>query len=98
LESKLVSSPGNKISITRRSRAKIGETFIELAGGMDKLDARARSAFAEKKYNLSAKLLSYAIAAKPENKEEKQLKPDALRKMAYTTKSGIQVRNVRLDS
>jgi len=70
----------------------MGDTFIELSGGMDKLNAKAKSAFAEKKYNLSAKLLSYAIAAKPENKEAKQLKADALRQMAYTTKSGIQVR------
>ena len=37
-----------------RPRAKMGETFIELAGGMDKLNAKARPAFAEKKYNLPA--------------------------------------------
>jgi len=75
---------------------EMGETIIELAGGMDQLIAKARSAFAEKKYNLSAKLLSYAIAAEPENKEAKQLKADALRQMAYTTQSGIQVRNFML--
>ena len=75
---------------------EIGETFIELAGGVDKFIAKAKSAFAEKKYNLSAKLLSYAIAAEPENKEAKQLKADALRQMAYTTKSGIQTRNFML--
>ena len=74
----------------------MGETFIELAGGVDKFIAKAKSAFAEKKYNLSAKLLSYAIAAEPENKEAKQLKANALRQMAYTTKSGIQTRNFML--
>jgi hypothetical protein len=51
-----------------RPRTKVGETFIELDCGMDKLNAKAKSAFAEKKYNLSAKLLSYAIAAKPEKR------------------------------
>jgi len=75
---------------------EMGETFIELAGGVDKFITKAKSAFAEKKYNLSAKLLSYAIAAEPENTEAKQLKADALRQMAYTTKSGIQVRNYML--
>jgi alkyl sulfatase BDS1-like metallo-beta-lactamase superfamily hydrolase len=75
---------------------EMGETFIELAGGVDKFIAKAKSAFAEKKYNLSAKLLSYAIAAEPENKEAKQLKANALRQMAYTTKSGIQTRNFML--
>ncbi len=75
---------------------EMGETIIKLAGGIDPLIAEAKSAFAEKKYNLSAKLLSYAIAAEPENKQAKQLKADALRQMAYTTQSGIQVRNFML--
>ncbi len=75
---------------------EMGETIIELAGGIDPLIAKAKSAFAEQKYNLSAKLLSYAIAAEPENQQAKQLKADALRQMAYTTQSGIQVRNFML--
>lgn len=75
---------------------EMGETFIKLSGGVDQLIAEAKSAFAEKKYNLSAKLLSYVIAAEAENKEAKQLKADALRQMAYTTKSGIQTRNFML--
>jgi hypothetical protein len=37
----------------------MGETFIERAGGVDKFIAKARSAFVEKKYNLSAKLLCF---------------------------------------
>ncbi|PQJ27275.1 alkyl sulfatase dimerization domain-containing protein [Rubritalea profundi] len=75
---------------------EMGETIIKLSGGVDQLIAEAKSAFAEKKYNLSAKLLFYVIAAEPENKEAKQLKADALRQMAYTTKSGIQTRNFML--
>jgi alkyl sulfatase BDS1-like metallo-beta-lactamase superfamily hydrolase len=46
---------------------EMGETIIKLAGGVEKLIAQAKSTFAEQKYNLSAKLLSYAIAADPEN-------------------------------
>jgi alkyl sulfatase BDS1-like metallo-beta-lactamase superfamily hydrolase len=75
---------------------EMGETIVEFAGGMDKLIAKAKSAFAEKKYNLSAKLLSYALAVEPENQGVKQLKADALRQMAYTTKTGIQTRNFML--
>jgi hypothetical protein len=37
----------------------MAETFIELAGGVDKFIAKARSAFVEKKYNLSAKRLCF---------------------------------------
>jgi hypothetical protein len=40
----------------------MAETFIELAGGVDKFIAKPRSAFVEKKYNLSAKLLCSAWA------------------------------------
>jgi alkyl sulfatase BDS1-like metallo-beta-lactamase superfamily hydrolase len=75
---------------------ELGETFIELAGGIDKLIASAQKAFGEKKYNLTAKLLSYAIAVEPGNRKARQLKADALRQMAYTTKSGIQTRGFLL--
>jgi alkyl sulfatase BDS1-like metallo-beta-lactamase superfamily hydrolase len=75
---------------------EMGETFIELAGGTNKVVAKAASAFAERKYNLTAKLLSYVLAVEPDNPEAKQLKADALRQMAYTTKSGIQARNYLL--
>lgn len=75
---------------------ELGETFIELAGGIDKLIASAQKAFGEKKYNLTAKLLSYAIAVEPDNKKARQLKADALRQMAYTTQSGIQTRGFLL--
>ncbi len=75
---------------------EMGETFIELAGGTDQVIAKAASAFAEKKYNLTAKLLSYVLAVEPDNADAKQLKADALRQMAYTTKSGIQARSFLL--
>lgn len=75
---------------------EMGETFIELAGGTNEVVAKAASAFAERKYNLTAKLLSYVLAVEPKNAEATQLKADALRQMAYTTKSGIQARSFLL--
>lgn len=75
---------------------ELGETFIELGGGIDKLITSAQKAFGEKKYNLTAKLLSYAIAVEPDNTQARQLKADALRQMAYTTQTGIQTRGFLL--
>ena len=75
---------------------ELGYEFIQLAGGTDKVIARANEAFEEKKYNLTAKILTYVLAVEPENNEAKQLKADACRAMAYSTVSGIQTRNFLL--
>jgi alkyl sulfatase BDS1-like metallo-beta-lactamase superfamily hydrolase len=72
---------------------EIGSVIVEGFGGADKLIAKASEAFNEKKYNLTAKLLSYVISAEPDNQVVRQLKADALRAMAQTTRSGIQTRN-----
>jgi alkyl sulfatase BDS1-like metallo-beta-lactamase superfamily hydrolase len=65
-------------------------------GGADELIDSAEKAYREKKYNLTAKLLSYVLAVEPDNKTARQLKADALRSMAQTTRSGIQTRNFLL--
>jgi alkyl sulfatase BDS1-like metallo-beta-lactamase superfamily hydrolase len=72
---------------------EIGSVIVEGFGGADKLIAKATEAFNEKKYNLTAKLLSYVISAQPDHQAAQQLKADALRAMAQTTRSGIQTRN-----
>jgi alkyl sulfatase BDS1-like metallo-beta-lactamase superfamily hydrolase len=75
---------------------EMGQVIIEGFGGKAKVVKRARKAFGEKKYNLTAKLLSYVLAVAPEDKEARQLKADALRVMAQTTRTGIQTRNFLL--
>ncbi|GAJ10322.1 unnamed protein product, partial [marine sediment metagenome] len=75
---------------------EMGQVIIDGFGGHAKVISRARKAFDKKKYNLTAKLLSYVLAVAPENKEARQLKADALRAMAQTTRSGIQTRNFML--
>ena len=70
--------------------------MIEGFGGSDALIARGQQAMDDKAYNLAAKLMSYVLAAEPENGDAKQLKADALRIMAQTTRSGIQTRNFML--
>jgi alkyl sulfatase BDS1-like metallo-beta-lactamase superfamily hydrolase len=42
---------------------------------------------------LTAKLLSYVISVEPNHQAARQLKADALRAMAQTTRSGVQTRN-----
>jgi alkyl sulfatase BDS1-like metallo-beta-lactamase superfamily hydrolase len=72
---------------------ELGSVIVEGFGGADKIIAKAKEAFNEKKYNLTAKLLSYVIAVEPDHQAARQLKADALRAMAQTTRSGIQTRN-----
>ena len=78
------------------SEAEMGSVLIEGFGGKSKLIDSARNAYTEKKYNLTARLLSYVLAVEPDNKTARQLKADALRAMAQTTRSGIQTRNFML--
>jgi alkyl sulfatase BDS1-like metallo-beta-lactamase superfamily hydrolase len=78
------------------AEAEMGAVLIEGFGSKSKLIDSARSAYTEKKYNLTAKLLSYVLAVEPDNKAARQLKADALRAMAQTTRSGIQTRNFML--
>ncbi len=75
---------------------EISSVIVEGFGGTQKMVSRAKQAFDEKKYNLTAKLLSYILFVEPENKAARQLKADALRAMAQTTRSGIQTRNFLL--
>jgi len=75
---------------------ELGEVMIAGFGGATEVIDHATAAFKEKKYNLSAKLMSYVLAVEPENKTARQLKADALRAMAQTTKSGVQTRNFLL--
>ena len=75
---------------------ELSQVIIDGFGGTVKLIDRARKAYAEKHYNLTAKLLSYVLTAEPDNKAARQLKADALRAMAQTTRSGIQTRNFLL--
>lgn len=78
------------------STRELGQVMIEGFGGKKKVIASARKAFREKKYNLTAKLLSYVLAVDETDRTARQLKADALRAMAQATPSGIQTRNFLL--
>lgn len=75
---------------------ELGATIVEGFGGIEPLVDTARDSFEQRKYNLAAKLLSFVLSVEPEHSAARQLKADALRAMAQTTRSGIQTRNFLL--
>lgn len=76
--------------------AELGVEIVQGFGGADALLGRAVQVLTEKRYNLAAKLAAYALADDPGNKNARQIKAAALRKMAQTTPTGIQTRNFLL--
>jgi len=77
-------------------RSELAKELLVVSGGADKLIAAAKKSFIDKKYNLSVKLYSIVLDGMPENKSAKQGMADALRQMAYTTRTGIQTRSYLL--
>lgn len=75
---------------------EIGNVIVEGFGGVETVIGRARVAFDAGQYNLAAKLMSWVIAAQPDNKQARDLKAQSLRRMAYATETGIQTRNFML--
>ena len=77
-------------------RSELAQELLAISGGANKFIAAAKNAFEDKKYNLTVKLYSIVLDGEPENKTAKQGMADALRQMAYTTRSGIQTRSYLL--
>ena len=57
---------------------ELSKVIIAGFGGANELIDSAEKSYREKKYNLTAKLLSYVLAVEPENKRALQLIADAL--------------------
>lgn len=76
--------------------AELGATLVEGFGGAESFVVCGRKALAERKYNLAAKLMSFLIATEPGNHAARQLKADALRAMAQSTRTVVQTRNFML--
>lgn len=76
--------------------AELASVIIEGFGGVDRIIAAAQRAFDDRKYNLSAKLLSFVLDSDETHEAARMLKAKALRAMAQTTRSGIQTRNFML--
>lgn len=59
--------------------------IIEGFGGKDVVIAQAKAALEDKQYSWAAQLITYVLQIEPNNSEAKQIKADALRKMAQVT-------------
>jgi alkyl sulfatase BDS1-like metallo-beta-lactamase superfamily hydrolase len=55
--------------------------LIELMGGSDKVRAAAKEALEKKEYAWAAELVNYVYVANPNDRDARQIKADALRKM-----------------
>ena len=77
-------------------QAELSAIIVEGFGGPKAVVAKARKAYAQRKYNLTAKLLSLVLAVAPDHAEARQLKADALRRMAQATPTGVQSRSYLL--
>ena len=73
--------------------AELGAEIVQGFGGAGALLERAEQVLSEKRYNLAAKLATYALAEDPGNQSARRIKAAALRKMAQATPTGIQTRN-----
>lgn len=76
--------------------SELGLEILTGFGGADSVIAASENAFKEGKYNLAARLVSYVLDVDANNEAARLLKAQALRKMAYSTRSGIQSRNFLL--
>jgi len=74
-------------------RQELDAAIVEGFGGSENIVAKAREAFAEKKYNLTASLLSSVLTVEPDNASARRLKAKALRRMAQATPTGVQSRS-----
>lgn len=61
------------------------QKIIEGFGGKEVVIAQSKAALADKQYSWAAQLITYVLELEPDNAEAKQLKADALRKMAQVT-------------
>ena len=75
-------NPTNLFRLTPKEEAK---RMIKLAGGKEKLIAKVKSALKNDDPQWAAQLADYLIALDGSAKEPKQLKADALTKLAYRT-------------
>jgi alkyl sulfatase BDS1-like metallo-beta-lactamase superfamily hydrolase len=72
---------GESVNIEKMSPMEESEKIVAGFGGRDKVLLTAKQALENKEYNWSAKLSTYLITVNPEDKEAKQLKADALRRL-----------------
>lgn len=67
------------------SEAFEAQKIIEGFGGKEEVMAQAKAALEDNQYSWAAQLITYVLVLEPDNADARQLKADALRKMAQVT-------------
>lgn len=80
---------GNPAHLDPHPPAEAAWRYVELAGGIDELLARAHFAVKEGDYRWAAELCSHAVFAEPENEEARELQACALEQLGYQSESAV---------
>ena len=78
---------GNPANLNKFSPAKVGERYVDLAGGADRLLDHAEQAFQKGDYRWVVELVNHAVFAQPTNQRARILQADALEQLGYQSES-----------
>lgn len=76
---------GNPTSLSPLSPKEEAERFVKIAGGIEKVEAAAKTAIKEGDYQWAAELSDRLLAIAPDNKEYRLIKADALTALGERT-------------
>lgn len=79
---------GNPANLHPLPPVESGKKYVELAGGVDELLAKARSAFERGEYRWTAQVVNHLVFADPDNAAARGLQADALEQLGYQSESG----------
>jgi alkyl sulfatase BDS1-like metallo-beta-lactamase superfamily hydrolase len=78
---------GNPANLWKLPPSESGRRYVDLAGGVDALLARARAAFEEGDYRWVVEVVGHAVFADPTNGVARDLQADAFEQLGYQSES-----------
>jgi alkyl sulfatase BDS1-like metallo-beta-lactamase superfamily hydrolase len=78
---------GNPANLNKLPPVEVGQRYVALAGGVDKVIAAGREALASGDYRWGAELVNHLVFADPTNTEARALQADLLEQLGYQSES-----------
>jgi alkyl sulfatase BDS1-like metallo-beta-lactamase superfamily hydrolase len=78
---------GNPANLNKLPPVEVGQRYVALAGGADKVIAAGREALANGDYRWGAELVNHLVFADPTNTEARALQADLLEQLGYQSES-----------
>lgn len=78
---------GNPANLNKLPPVEVGQRYVALAGGADKVIAAGREALASGDYRWGAELVNHLVFADPTNTEARALQADLLEQLGYQSES-----------